>query len=257
MKKTIILASLLAFFLTAIVSQTADAQSLTIMVRPDKKSREFKMSKMITDVINYRLMKAKVDAWEFLSAKAVADLNAMPAKSGDSAAELAAIPTKPDIYVEFKLVESNSATQVTVSISICEQLRNKLLFAKLALSTPRDLKKPGERNRALMDAVEKALPSIVEHLKEYTQDLAKNGGWYRITVENAPAGLMKKLQTRLNEFCGKAEQVEDNLRVYAQCMQADFEVAGAIVKVFEAQAPKAEYDLTEKNGRKIAFKFKK
>ncbi len=167
-----------------------------------------------------------------------------------------AMRPRPDIFVEFKLIKGK-ANRVSVSISVRDQMSNKLLFAKMATSVPYSAKVPGEKNKALSEAVEQAMPAIVEYLKGYTQDIAKNGGWYRIKIENAPAGLGKKVQARLNEMCSKAEEDNANLIVTAQCKQDIIEITTAISKVLDAQAPKAEYEVTEMNAKKITFKLKK
>jgi hypothetical protein len=247
MKKVLALACLLVL-LTPALPQTAGAQALSISVQPDKKTKGDKGSKMTTNMITFRLMKNKLPSWSVIEMKPGSKDNPMA--------------IQPDISVEYKLAErkagdAGSGQLIMLTISVRSLSLDKLLFAKMASSAPRDFKKPGEKNRAMSDTVDMAMPSVIEYLKGYTEDLAKNGNWYRVTIENAPAGLLEKVQNSLNGVCAKTEVAKANLSFFAQCKQAAFELGAVITKVFEAQAPKAEYDVRAQTTGKLTYKFKK
>jgi hypothetical protein len=249
MKKTLILFCLLAFCITSIAAQTAGAQHLTMMVQRDKKSKDFKSSGLMSDLILSKLSKAKVPTWDFIDSQFYNANKAMlehPDISAEEKQTIRAGTFEPDVFVEYQLVEkkvegSEHDKIVELTVSVRESLRDKLLFTKTISSTPRKSWKAGSTSEAWMEAREKVMLVVIEWLKKYSQDLADNGSWCRVTIKKAPAGLIKKVHAKLKKTCAEFEAAKSDLSIYIRSKKDHYEISKVIDQVIEANCPKCDF----------------
>lgn len=216
---------------------------LSISVQPAKTAAGQKPDRLLGDLILNHLMKNKLPAWEFLAPGSVKDLDKLAEivvnTHGDrSEAELLAESLAADVAVEYT-GKALPAKDFQVTISARDPYRGRQLFSITASGKT---------------AVDDLLPKVLAELKKYHFDLARNGTWYRISLQKAPQGLIGEVEHQLKKSCRKTEYAS-KVEINAQCKLSSQELAGLVEKTIRARHPKAEYGFVTKTSRLVAIKF--
>jgi hypothetical protein len=235
----------------------------TLMVHPSKANKGKKSRKIMEDLCNSYLTKAR---WEVLSAKGVADLNKLIDAIGevedteeDEAAKLASA-IGADVYIIFEANKKKKGSSVAfeVGIEAYETTTARKLASETALSAPRTTWVAGEESAAMMEGLNDAMGKVLPQITAYWKEDAPKGNRFKIILNNAPKGADFKLSSHMKKACRfvKTKSFKTKVEFYAQCKGDNMEIAGHLAEGIDAKFSGAEYDFAAKNANNLIVVFK-
>jgi hypothetical protein len=237
----------------------------TIMVHPSKANKGKKNRKIMEDLVNSYLTKAK---WEVLDAQGSKDLNKLVDAIGevgdaeeDDAAKLA-LAIGADVYIIFeankKKAEATSSQAYEVGISAFETTTARKLASETALSAPRTTWVAGEDSAAMMEALNDAMAKVMPQITDYWKEDAPKGNRFTIVLKNAPKNTDMKLNSVLKKACRfvKTKSFPTQVNFYAQCKGDNMDIASVLVDGIDSKLSGSEYEFLAKNANNLIIVFK-
>jgi hypothetical protein len=235
----------------------------TLMVHPSKANKGKKERKVMEDLVNSYLTKAK---WEVLDAKGVSDLNKLVDAIGevaeaeeDEAAKLA-LAVGADVYIIFEANKEKKGSTVaySVGISAYETTTARKLASETALSAPRANGTAGEESAAMMEALNDAMGRVIPQITDYWKEDAPKGNRFTVVLKNAPKNTDMKLAPVMKRMCRfvKTKSFPKQVNFYAQCKGDNLELAGGLAEGIDAKLGGHEYEFVAKNANNLIIVFK-
>lgn len=235
----------------------------TLMVHPSKANKGKKNRKIMEDLVNSFLTKAK---WEVLDAKGVADLNKLVDAIGevadaeeDEAAKLA-LAVGADVYIIFEANKEKQGSSVafSVGISAYETTTGRKLASETALSSPRSTWTAGETSAAMMEALNDAMGKVIPQITDYWKEDAPKGNRFTVVLKNCPKNTDMKLAPVMKKMCRfvKTKSFPTQVNFYAQCKGDNLELAGGLSEGIDAKLGGHEYEFVAKNANNLIIVFK-
>jgi hypothetical protein len=235
----------------------------TLMVHPSKANKGKKNRKIMEDLVNSFLTKAK---WEVLDAKGVADLNKLVDAIGevadseeDEAAKLA-LAIGADVYIIFEANKEKKGSSVaySVGISAYETTTGRKLASETALSSPRSTWTAGEESAAMMEGLNDAMGKVIPQITDYWKEDAPKGNRFTVVLKNCPKNTDMKLAPVMKRMCRfvKTKSFPSQVNFYAQCKGDNLELAGGLSEGIDAKLSGHEYEFVAKNANNLIIVFK-
>ena len=235
----------------------------TLMVHPSKANKGKKNRKIMEDLVNSYLTKAK---WEVLDAKGVADLNKLVDAIGevgeaeeDEAAKLA-LAVGADVYIIFEANKEKKGSTVafSVGISAYETTTGRKLASETALSSPRSTWTAGEESAAMMEGLNDAMGKVIPQITDYWKEDAPKGNRFTVVLKNCPKNTDMKLAPVMKKMCRfvKTKSFPTQVNFYAQCKGDNLELAGGLSEGIDAKLGGHEYEFVAKNANNLIIVFK-
>jgi hypothetical protein len=235
----------------------------TLMVHPSKANKGKKSRKIMEDLVNSFLTKAK---WEVLDAKGVADLNKLVDAIGevadseeDEAAKLA-LAIGADVYIIFEANKEKKGSSVaySVGISAYETTTGRKLASETALSSPRSTWTAGEESAAMMEGLNDAMGKVIPQITDYWKEDAPKGNRFTVVLKNCPKNTDMKLAPVMKRMCRfvKTKSFPSQVNFYAQCKGDNLELAGGLSEGIDAKLSGHEYEFVAKNANNLIIVFK-
>ena len=241
----------------------------TLMVHPSKANKGSQYRKIMEDLINSFLTKAK---WEVLDAKGVEDLDKLTNAIGevsdateDEAAKLA-MAIGADVYIVFEAKKEKGKPPMvenvaySVGISAFETTTGRKLASDTALSSPRATMVAGEESAALMEALNDAMGKVIPQITDYWKEDAPKGNRFTIIFRNSPKGTDMKMSSVLKKACAwvkLSKSAGTYVSFYAQCKGDNLEIASAVSQGIEQSFEGTAFDFAAKTANNLIVVFKK
>ncbi len=241
----------------------------TLMVHPSKANKGSQYRKIMEDLVNSYLTKAK---WEVLDANGVEDLNKLTNAIGevsdaseDEAAKLA-MAVGADVYLVFEAKKEKGKPPMvenvafSVGITAYETTTGRKLASDTALSAPRATMVAGEESAALMEALNDAMGKVIPQITDYWKEDAPKGNRYTIIFRNSPKGTDMAMSGVLKKTCAwvkLAKSAGTYVSFYAQCKGDNLEIASAVSQGIEASFEGTPFDFAAKTANNLIVVFKK
>ncbi len=263
-QKKVLTDDLVAMGVIKSVSDMLEAVGMpTVMVHPSKANKGKKNRKIMEDLVNSYLTKAK---WEVLDAKGVADLNKLVDAIGevgdaeeDEAAQLA-LAIGADIYLIFEANKKKKGNSVAyeVSVSGYETTTSRKLVSETALSAPRTTFVAGEESAAMMEGLNDVMGKALSQITDYWKEDAVKGNRFTIVLKNAPKNTDIKLSSALKKVCArvKTKSFPTQVNFFAQCKGDNMELAGVLSDAIDSKLSGHDYEFMAKNVNNLIIVFK-
>jgi hypothetical protein len=235
----------------------------TLAVFPSKANKGKKSRKIMEDLVNSYLTKAK---WEVLDAQGVQDLDKLVDAIGevsgaeeDEAAQLA-MAVGADVYIVFEANKKKKGAAVAfeVGINAFETTTGRRLAAETALSAERANWTATGESKAMMEGLNDAMGRVMPQISDYWKEDAPKGKKFYVVFNNAPKRTDMKMNGVLKKACSHVKLVTSTkatVKFQVQCKLDNLELSGAIDEGITAKMGGSAYDFAAKNRNNIIVVF--